>query len=103
MKRKLIIQLIAEDMKHEQLLGALKNAGFNSDLHELNIMLIVAKLMGISKKKISWEWTDIYMHYISRVMEYELTGNGKNLMPFAKQCYNALSIQTQAEINSPKK
>ena len=92
MNRKFIIKLIAQDMKHEQLIGSLKKLGFERDLHDLNIIDMVARLMGIPKNKMTWDWTDIYMHYLSKVMEFEITGTGKNLLPLAEKCYESLSL-----------
>lgn len=106
MNKKFIIKLIAQDMKHEQLIGSLKKLGFESDLHDLNILDLVARLMGVPPKKITWDWTDIYMHYIGKVMDYEITGTGKNLLPLAEKCYNSLSLHmslgsTSATSNQP--
>jgi hypothetical protein len=90
MKTRLIVALIAQDMKHEQLLGAFEKIGFQSDIHELLLLDIIAEVMGVPPKKMSWDWVDIYMKFMKAAEGFEITGNGKNLLPLAEACYAAL-------------
>lgn len=33
------------------------------------------------------DWFDGYMNYVDLAEQYEITGNGKNLIPLAETCY----------------
>lgn len=88
--KSLIIQLIVQDMKHEQLIGGLSNLGLQPDLHRLDICLIVADLMGLSDTNMPSDWMETYMDFLGHAECYEITGDGKNLVPLAEVCYSFL-------------
>lgn len=85
--KSLIIKILVQDMKHEQLINGLKDLGFESDLHGLELVSIVAELMGAPELKSNSEWFDGYMNFLSMADQYEITGNGRNLIPLAETCY----------------
>lgn len=61
MEKEIIIQLIAEDMLHNQLINGLNNIGLLvSDQHVLSLDRIVALTMGFSTNDIPDEWCSAY-------------------------------------------
>jgi hypothetical protein len=93
--RNLIIQLLVQDMKHEQLINGLSTLGFESDFHSLELFFIIAELMGINKEQVSHNWTDTYMGFMQQVNNYPITKNGENLLPLAEACYHFLQTSTE--------
>jgi lambda repressor-like predicted transcriptional regulator len=96
--KNLIIQLLAEDMKHEQLIAALRKIGFESDIYGLKILEIVAGLMGIAEEEISWEWSERYVNFMNQVKDHKIKGNGKNLLALAEECYQFLKECAEREV-----
>jgi hypothetical protein len=86
----LVIRLLVQDMKHEQLLDALNKLGFETDRHTLDLFNIIAELMGIAENQASWAWSDIYMEYMNKALLYPVTLDGESLVPLAKECYEKL-------------
>ncbi len=74
-------------MKHEQLINGLKDLGFESDLHGLELVSVVAEFMGSPELKSNSDYFDTYMIFLSMADQYDLTGNGRNLIPLAETCY----------------
>lgn len=95
--KNLIIQLLIEDMKHEQLISGLKNLGFVSEFYGSDLCAVVAELMGIPEENISWDWMDIYMSFIRKAVHYEITDNGKSLLTLAETCYTFLKSYAEKE------
>jgi hypothetical protein len=95
--KNLIIQLLIQDMKHEQLIAALRKLGFESDVHGLKILEIIAGLMGIAEEEITWEWSEGYVDFMCQVRKYKIKGNGENLLPLAEACYKFLSACAERE------
>lgn len=61
MERDKIIALIAEDIKHNQLLNGLDSIGLNdNDRYSLGIDFIVADMMGYSKGQVPDKWLEAY-------------------------------------------
>lgn len=61
MEREKIIQLIAEDIKHNSLLNGLNSIGLtDNDRYTLSIDLLVADIMGYPKSKVPDQWLDTY-------------------------------------------
>jgi len=98
--RHLIIQLLVQDMKHEQLVQGLQSLGFNSDIHGSDICAVVAALMGISPENLSWDWLDIYMNFLKQSTAYEVTDTGSSLQELANTCYTFLTTQAEKERNT---
>lgn len=86
----LVIRLLVQDMKHEQLLNALNKLGFETDRHTLDLFNIIAGLMGIAEDQASWAWSDIYMEYMNKASVHPTTLYAENLVPLAKECYEKL-------------
>jgi len=88
--KQLVIQLIIQDMKHEQLVGGLQQLGFQTDLHGSDISAIVAQLLGISENNITNDWLDVYMSFIRQSRQYTITDTGTSLLSLAETCYGFL-------------
>jgi len=88
--RQLIIQLLIQDMKHEQLVSGLRSLGFDSNLHGSDISAVVAELMGINATDMSMQWMDVYMSFVKKAGDYTITDTGSSLQALAETCYTFL-------------
>ena len=88
--KELIIQLIQQDMKHQQLVEYICKAGFETDLHGLDLLHIVAALMGITGE-IPERWTEIYMDCLGNTVHYPIAGSSQAFRALAEECYMLLS------------
>lgn len=88
--QELIIQLIQQDMKHQYLVESICKAGFEAQDQHLDILKIVAQLMGIAPHAITDEWIAIYMKYLdaSSCRFEEITN--ETLREHAVTCYAML-------------
>ena len=77
-------------MKHNQLTAGLRQIGLQTELHNLEIMDIVARLMGIPKEQVSNEWSGIYCNYMEKATDFPITELGEELLQPAKECYHLL-------------
>lgn len=84
----MIICLIQQDLKHNQLTGGLRRLGLDTSLHNLEIIDIVAELMGV--EEVSDKWVEIYVGFLEQANKYEISDNGKELLPVASECYKQL-------------
>jgi len=89
--KQLIIRLIQQDMKHQQLVEAICQAGFETDIHNLQLLPIVANLMGIPTHQIPDRWVEIYINCLGQTTLYPITPLAENLLPLAEECYLLLS------------
>ena len=89
MKKKLTIRLIQQDLKHTQLCDGLRRLGLHDNgLHSLNILPLVAELMGISQTSDDWE--DVYLSFLKKASDYPVSDLGTELMALAGECYEGL-------------
>ena len=87
----LIINLIHEDLKHNQLLTAIERIGFDrGNLYNLQLLEIIAKLMKVPKGPISNRWDEIYAGFMLESINYKVTSRGESLRPLAEVCYKQL-------------
>lgn len=86
----IILHLLIQDMKHEQLLHALRKAGFKNEVHDMDLSGVVCQLMGIPETDMTWEWSDTYMRFMRQARQYEITGNTQSLQTLAESCYGFL-------------
>jgi len=83
----IIIKLLIQDMKHEQLINGMQQLGFESDMHGTDISTIVATLMGIAEDNISEDWMNVYLSFIRKAKEYTISDSGTTLLSLAETCY----------------
>jgi hypothetical protein len=87
MNQEIIIHLIAQDMRHQYLISGLEQLGFTGgDKHDLDIILVVANLMGIENGKRTDRWTETYAKHVYNIN----TQNGQQLKILALECFKAL-------------
>lgn len=90
--RDLIIRLIQQDMKHNQLLAGLHHINLSTaGLYSLNIIGIVADLIDI-KIDSSHPCVKMYNTYLERAHRFKVIEDGANLLPIARECYECLLI-----------
>lgn len=95
---RLIINLIQQDLKHNQLLSGLERIGLDgSDFHYLRILDIVSELMKVPEQ-ISDDWGKLYIKFMEQAIQYKMTSRGETLKPLAEVCYNQLNalIETKS-------
>lgn len=86
----LIIELIRQDLKHNQLIFGLDRLNLDAGYcHYLGIMDLIHRLMGVSEKSTD-EFTSIYMGYMQRSMEFPVSNSGEELLELAKECFDCL-------------
>ena len=85
-----VINLIKQDLKHKQLTSGLQNIRLDADLHTLEVIDIVAELMGIEKDKIGDQWADTYFSFLNQAHQLAVSEKAEELYPLAEECYNLL-------------
>ncbi len=87
----LILELIQQDLKHNQLTTGLRHLGLDdSGLHCLDILSIVAVLMEIPEGEILDSWGTVYTNLMNESYKYEVSDLGEELKPLAEKCFNQL-------------
>jgi hypothetical protein len=88
--KELIIHLIQQDLKYNQLLSGLERVGlYAEDLH-LNLLDIISELMNVPEGKKDDAWTAIYVSFMQQAIEFEVSANKDTLKPLAIACYREL-------------
>jgi hypothetical protein len=81
-KKDAIIHLILQDLKHNQLTIGLRKLGLEADVYNLEIMDVVAELMGITK--INDTFLKIYIGFLEQACQTS------DLKPLAEKLYKQL-------------
>ena len=88
------IDLIQQDLKHNQLLSGLNKIGLEgSNQHSLRILEMVSKLMKVPKKA-NDDWCSIYIDCMEEAVNYEITNRGESLRSLAEVTYVKLKVVT---------
>lgn len=88
--KELIINLIQQDLKYNQLLGGLEKIGFDSNgLHSLELLDLVSKLMRVSQQ-FSDRWSEVYNKFMDEAIQLEMMHKTASLRPLAESCYKQL-------------
>ncbi len=86
----LIIELILQDLKHNQLVVGLEKLNLDAGYcHYLGILDLIQKLMGVSDVLMD-DFSATYMGYMQRCMEYPISRSGEELRVLARECYDSL-------------
>jgi hypothetical protein len=86
----LIIELILQDLKHNQLVVGLERLNLDVGYcHYLGILELIQKLMGVSDGSMD-DFSATYMGYMQRCMEYPISQSGEELRELARECYKSL-------------
>ena len=92
-KRELIIRLIEQDLRHNQLVLGLNKMELDSaDFHELEISRIIGKLMGIPYGQLDDQWGNIYDSFMEQSLHYPVNEAKTRLKPLAEACYEQLTL-----------
>lgn len=87
----LILKLIQQDLKHNQLTEKLRQIGFDdSGLYDLDILSMVVELMNHSNLHERDAWIECYLHSMSQAHLYPVSHKGDELRAFAENCYSQL-------------
>lgn len=88
---KLIIRLIVQDIKHNQLVQGLSQLELDSDGHyELEIVHIVSSLMGIPEGGIHETWGNTYDWFMEQSTDLPVSTDSHDLYRLAEECYHKL-------------
>ncbi len=86
----LIIELILQDLKHNQLISGLDRLNLDAGYcHFLGIMDLIQKLMGIPDDLID-EFSGTYMTAMHRSLGFPISRSGEELRQLAMECYENL-------------
>jgi hypothetical protein len=88
--KSIIISLILQDMRHNQLLRGLKKAKLNTDFHSLEIIDIVELLMEVTKEPENDNWVKTYISFMEEASKQSITDRGLEMLPLAEECYRLL-------------
>ena len=86
----LIIRLIQQDLRHHQLLNGLRSSGFSTENHHLEIMEIVAQLMGYMEDEPGRLWMEVYMDYMEQTEHIQGVESAAEIITLSEQCYELL-------------
>ena len=85
------LRLIKQDLIHNHLITGLDSMGLDaSSSYCLEIMEMVAALMGIPKGQISDAWSDIYQDWMHATRRYEIGELSQHLEKLTEDCFAAL-------------
>ncbi|MEX2568241.1 MAG: hypothetical protein WD431_20005 [Cyclobacteriaceae bacterium] len=87
---KLIIELILQDLKHNQLICGLERLNLDAGYcHYLGILDLIQRLMGVSDDEMD-EFSATYMISMHRSLEFPISRSGEELRILAIECYDSL-------------
>ncbi len=86
----LIIELILQDLKHNQLILGLDRLNLDAGYcHFLGILDLIQRLMGVQVNEMD-EFSATYMAAMDRSQEFPISRSGDELRPLAMECYKHL-------------
>jgi len=87
----LIIELILQDLKHNQLILGLDRLNLDAGFcHYLGILDLIQRLMGIPEELVD-DFSAAYMVYMQRCLEFPISRSGEELRELAVECYENLT------------
>jgi len=89
-KDELIIKLIRQNLKYNQLIKGLDNLDLDAGhRHHLGIMDLVKRLMEVPEH-LENDFLDTYMGYMDRCLDYPISSLGEELRDLAEEWYKGL-------------
>lgn len=86
----LIIELILQDLKHNQLVLGLDRLNLDAGYcHYLGILDLIQRLMSVPDELMD-EFTATYMGYMQGCLEFPISRSGEELRVLASECYDRL-------------
>ena len=87
----LIISLIKEDLRHNQLVLNLNEMGLDSGgNYDLSLLATIANLMGIPTGKVSDQFGDVYESFMRESIKHPVDSNPISFSEMAMRCFNKL-------------
>ncbi len=87
----LILQLIQQDLKHNQLTEGLRHLGLSDDgLYCIDLLSIIERLMEIPDGETGDRCTQVYVSFMCEAHQYGVSDLGKELKPVAEKCYDMM-------------
>ena len=87
----LILILLQQDLKHNQLTEGLRQLGLDdAGVHSLDLLPVVARLMGLPQGQVPDAWGATYRRFLDAAPAYPLSHLGSELQPLAERCYEEL-------------
>ncbi len=95
--KNLIISLIQQDLKHNQLVIGLDNIGLQAgEKHHLELLNIVYDLMKVPQA-VEMDWGMTYTNYMNKALRYKIRSTSKGLRHQAELCYTHLKCIVDIE------
>ncbi len=88
--KEIIVSLIHADMMLYQFKAVVQKSGIEINSINLNLIDLVARLMGIGESKIPDAWIDLYYDGLGKSEAMPVDPDGNNLYPLAEKCYETL-------------
>ncbi|MFC5045135.1 hypothetical protein ACFSTE_16475 [Aquimarina hainanensis] len=89
--KELIIELIRQDLKHNQLVYGLERIGLEgARLHHLEIYDMIHRFMEVPEGLVGNRWGMTYANFMKDAVNYPITPKGDSLTPLAYACYTQL-------------
>jgi len=86
----LIIELVLQDLKHNQLGLGLDRLNLDAGYcHYLGILDLIQKLMEVPEESMD-DFTATYMASMNRSLEFPISRSGEELRSLARECYDSL-------------
>jgi hypothetical protein len=86
----IIIELIKRDMFLNKYLASFQKMEIELQWCELNLMRPIASLMGKNPDRLSNEWCQMYVEWVSQGEDFNADPLEKSLEVLAGECYEAL-------------
>ncbi len=98
-KKDLIVRIILQDLKHNQLIKSLRDLGFDdSGVFSLDLLSIVAGIQEIPEEKLSEQWVAIYQNLMDKSTNFPASDLGTELKELAEEGY--LLLETCQKLES---
>ncbi len=86
----LVIELILQDLKHNQLIYGLDRLNLDAGYcHFPGILDLVQRLMKVPEELMD-DFADTYMDAMHRSLDFPISRSGEELMSLARECYDLL-------------
>ncbi len=97
-KKELIVRIILQDLKHNQLIKSLRNLGFDdSGVFSLDLLSIVACLQEIPEERLSEQRVAVYQNLKDKSTSLHISDLGSVLRELAGEGYHMLEVCLRIE------
>lgn len=100
-QKQLITRILLQDLKHNQLIKALRDLGFDdSGVYSLDLLSIVAGIQEIPEEGLSEQWVAIYQRLMDKATSLPVSALGTELRELAEEGYELLVACRRVEAAS---